>query len=848
MNPTAAQTSRTHQSILDRSADLQTSHLNASQMEMDALLEDSTSFFVNRGNQSNLDFFCDRANKVASILSAVSILSTFIPALRPFSAAGIRILSAPKVSALLLATGSYALCQQAPSAKDALRRLFSSEYSHGRSRFENGVEVASFGLGLLGTFIGVGSFFYGGKSYLNWRTRFVQQGVIPSVAHDMALLRADAVRRAFHDPEVWMQFARQKPGLNLLQRNLIFQAGRWSNRFLLGGSALLGISHLALGEAELRRRKAAGEYIFISDYLGLGMQVLLEMGPGMSTLLYRGARGSHRYGMEAPMSQDLNEQAYNNPSLRVRVLERLRKAYAPLTHHDERAFVLQAERDLAKVQNMLEKAELHPPHVLEESGTNFIQEANVAEVLQARTKGKLQLVMQDYSEFNLGDFLEAFQKNLFSPEHLLDEILNHPAVENGSLFPRDLKTGSLGRILRGLARESSRRFREGQARPLEGIPIAVKDLFPGVDGVMQVGSKTARLTVEGKSPVVDVLLEMGAIPIPVGMVASANGGSGDHAGFGYIPHPNRAEFDPAGSSSATAHVVGLKNLPIQIGIGTDTGGSVIAPAGAVGIFGFVPPRALISTKNMVPFASFLDRVGILSLHPQDGMDLAYALTRRIGDDPHMVRANPGKMFAPSREIPRIYFLMDVFRHSSRTAQESFIQKMQEMHAKGYQVRALNSDWNFLADIPMLLYPFDAYPAAAFTHMNPLRNNFYDPPRMSLDHNLYIRMPKAALSLEHGYYDKARDFSHRYAAVVSKLFPEGSVLASPSTEAILGQDILQGRAGNALDGHDRITMPKNRIDGWGQMSIPAHPHAEVGLAFSGQLASLMRILQDTHTIH
>ena len=102
----------------------------------------------------------------------------------------------------------------------------------------------------------------------------------------------------------------------------------------------------------------------------------------------------------------------------------------------------------------------------------------------------------------------------------------------------------------------------------------------------------------------------------------------------------------------------------------------------------------------------------------------------------------------------------------------------------------------------------------------------------------MRLPKGGLSLRLGFYDQARALSREYQDLMRSKLGENTVLLSPATEAIPTADLLAGRAGARLDGHDRITMPKNRIPEWGQMTFPAPGRPEVGISLSGALPDLM----------
>ncbi|HKX11784.1 MAG TPA: amidase, partial [bacterium] len=518
----------------------------------------------------------------------------------------------------------------------------------------------------------------------------------------------------------------------------------------------------------------------------------------------------------------------------------------------ERAFIRQANTDLSWVERALRRAETLSP-LKTAAHPELVDTLGVANPEIPRPTGPVTFGPDahwipharraEVAGYDMAAVRRAYASGEVSPMGVLQILLEHPSARDGAIFPRPLDHGHYRRQLLGMAEESERRYREGNARPLEGVLIAVKDIFPGSDGRMHAGSKTARIEGVGSSPVVQSLMDLGAIPITVGMVASASGGTGMHAGFGYIPHPTRRDpqlgaFDPAGSSSATAHVVGHSELPIAVGIGTDTGGSVSAPAGAVGLFGVVPPAGLISTNNMVPFATFLDRVGVLARESRDAMEISRYLSKVEGSDPHQRLQNPGSAYQPSNQRPSIAYLESLVNQASPRAQVNFLRSLEEYRAQGYEIKPLGPEWDFISEAPMRLYPFDAYVAGAFTHTNPLQGQRFDPPRRVLDENLAVRLPKGAISLRAGFYDQARDLSRRYESLVNRKLGADVVLASPSTEAIPTADIVANRAGARLDGHDRITMAKNRIPTWGQMTMPARDHPEVGVAFSGTMPQLM----------
>lgn len=811
-------------------------------------------------NSATLDNVAGGVSHAGALLGLATIACSFLCPLRPLAAGGVHLLSHPRVASALLVSGGYLLVRTAPEAWAAGSRFVTGDYSGGQhAPFEDALLVSGWLLGALGTGVGLSSFALGSRTFALSREAALAQGFGRSEANAVAWMRADAVRRAVQDPEVWTQFARSSPNLLPWQRYLLGEAGHWTSQSLLYGSAAVGLGKFGLGLQQYLSAPASTSGRSGSPGLGnLFLGLALDLSPAVTQHLYRAGRGNRSYQLGPALSQELTERHYQDPALRRIALERLEASIPPLAPAAERAFIRQANRDLLAVERLLRAAEklapVNPgprapgePLEIFASVAADLPSAPHPVVFAEGARWLNPAQRAELAAWNLGEIRSAYAEGRVSPVAAVQALLEHPAAGDAALFPRPLGRGPYRARLLRWAEASHRRFERGEARPLEGVLVAVKDLFPGADGLMSMGSKTARVTGVAGSPVLETLLELGAIPVPVGMVAAASGGSGQHAGFGYVPHPKRPGFDPAGSSSATAHVVGREDLPIAIGIGTDTGGSVSAPAGAVGLVGFVPPAGLISTKNMVPFATFLDRVGVLAREPGDALTLARLLSRVAGSDPHQRHQNPGARFEASPTRPSLIYLESVVAQASPAARVNFLKRVEEYRQQGFAVRSLGPEWNFLAEAPLLLYPFDAYAAGVFSHTNPLQRHRFEPPRRTLDENLLVRLPKGGLSLRLGFFDEARRLSRSYQDLVRNKLGSGLVLASPAAEAISTADLAAGRAGALLDGHDRITMAKNRIPEWGQLTLPSVARPEVGLSLAGALPDLMHFTGEVQRV-
>jgi len=80
--------------------------------------------------------------------------------------------------------------------------------------------------------------------------------------------------------------------------------------------------------------------------------------------------------------------------------------------------------------------------------------------------------------------------------------------------------------------------------------------------------------------------------------------------YGAPINPRSPERLPGGSSSGSAVAVAVGE--IDIGLGTDTGGSIRVPASYNGLFGIRTSHGFISSEQMVPLAPLFDSVGWLT--------------------------------------------------------------------------------------------------------------------------------------------------------------------------------------------------------------------------------------------
>lgn len=190
------------------------------------------------------------------------------------------------------------------------------------------------------------------------------------------------------------------------------------------------------------------------------------------------------------------------------------------------------------------------------------------------------------------------------------------------------------RALDMAAASDARRVR-GEAGAMEGLPVAIKDLFC-TEGVLTTAGSHI---LDGFRPAYEStvsanLWRAGAVMLgKTNMDEFAMGSSNETSYYGPAVNPWRrpgsnAPLVPGGSSGGSSAAVAARLVPAATG--TDTGGSIRQPAAFTGIVGMKPTYGRCSRWGIVAFASSLDQAGPMTRSVRDA---ALMLGVMAGHDP-----------------------------------------------------------------------------------------------------------------------------------------------------------------------------------------------------------------------
>ncbi len=239
--------------------------------------------------------------------------------------------------------------------------------------------------------------------------------------------------------------------------------------------------------------------------------------------------------------------------------------------------------------------------------------------------------MTDLTSLTLAEARKGLADKTFTSLELTDAHLNAIEAARGlNAFVMETPDQA-----RAMAKAVDEKIAKGDAGPLAGIPLGIKDLF-ATKGVRTTACSKilGNFVPTYESSVTSQLWRDGAVMLgKLNNDEFAMGSANETSCFGPVGNPWRREGSnttlvPGGSSGGSASAVAA--LLCMGATATDTGGSIRQPAAFTATVGIKPTYGRCSRWGIVAFASSLDQAGPIARSVRDS---AMLLRSMAGHDP-----------------------------------------------------------------------------------------------------------------------------------------------------------------------------------------------------------------------
>ncbi len=233
------------------------------------------------------------------------------------------------------------------------------------------------------------------------------------------------------------------------------------------------------------------------------------------------------------------------------------------------------------------------------------------------------------------------------------------------------------------AHEVDAKIKQGNAGPLAGLVIGIKDLLCYADHPSQAGSQILNgFKSTFSATAVQRLLDADAIIIgrqncdEFGM-----GSTNENSSFGPVLNFANTEHVAGGSSGGSA--VAVQAGMCQVSLGTDTGGSIRMPAAFCGIMGLKPTYGRVSRWGLIAYASSFDTIGPMGHFVEDLALVLQTIEGKDGYDSTVV--DDIDVTFPTKK--KVAYMKEIVEHPSLQVEirDAFFVQLEILKQKGYEV-------------------------------------------------------------------------------------------------------------------------------------------------------------------
>ena len=417
------------------------------------------------------------------------------------------------------------------------------------------------------------------------------------------------------------------------------------------------------------------------------------------------------------------------------------------------------------------------------------------------------------------------------------------------------------------ARASDAKLANGTAGPLEGVPVAHKDVFVTRDFATTAGSK---ILSGYRSPfdatVVQRLRAAGMVSLgKLNCDEFAMGSSNENSAYGAVTNPWDTTRVPGGSSGGSAASVAAGLTPAATG--TDTGGSIRQPAAFCGITGIKPTYGRASRYGMIAYASSLDQAGPMA---RSAEDCALLLSAMCGPDLDRDSTSldvPAENFSAKLSnslvgvrvgIPKEFF-GDGLAGDVRSAIDAALAQLQTLGAKLVPISLPRTELSI--PVYYIIAPAEAssnlsrFDGVKFGHRSKdytdLVSMYKKTRAEGFGEEVKRRIMTGAYVLSHGYYDayylQAQKIRRMIADDFQRAFAECDVIAGPVAPTVAWT--LGNNANDPLADYlaDIFTLPAS-LAGLPGMSLPVgfgQAGMPVGMQLIGNYLQEAQLLNVAH---
>ncbi|MFA6432738.1 MAG: Asp-tRNA(Asn)/Glu-tRNA(Gln) amidotransferase subunit GatA [Candidatus Paceibacterota bacterium] len=384
------------------------------------------------------------------------------------------------------------------------------------------------------------------------------------------------------------------------------------------------------------------------------------------------------------------------------------------------------------------------------------------------------------------------------------------------------------------AKAADKRFKDGTATLLTGIPCATKDNLLIQGKIASAGSKIlADYHATYDATVIAKLKEEGVVFLGrTNMDEFAMGSSTENSAYGVTKNPHDLSRVAGGSSGGSAAAVAMDGA--MFALGTDTGGSIRQPASLCGVVGFKPTYGGVSRYGAIAMGSSLDQIGPIGKTVADCEIVHNAIHGQDGKDGTTIDGSTYKSERIGRKKPVIgvpkAFLE--FGGLDSSVSEAFASAIRSFESKGYEIKQIDLP-NSAHALPVYYVIMPAEVSSNLARFDGVRyglhmdgkdgiEDYFKTRRAGFGKESIRRILLGTYVLSSGYYDAYYNRANAVKGLITqdfnKAFESVDLIATPTTPSPAFKIGEKGSDPVAMYLEDIFTVTAN-LTGMPAISVP-----------------------------